>query len=450
MIKSLYTRIVLVFLAVIIVGLISSLLIGLALFQKDLNKAGQNDMIAAGREIVQLYERNPPQHHEEFMMSMAKLTSYPFQLVAETSAWELYGFDHPEFAVSIRPEAVRMVLKGELYRSSKSDEDTFVGLPFDMNGSRYALFVQSSAKNEATIYRLLIAILLMVLVIGCVGILISARYIVKPLKTMTSATKKLAKGDFEVELSLKRKDELGTLAQSINVMARELKQLEQMRQDFVSNVSHEIQTPLTSISGFAKALKNDQLVDEKNRDRYLDVIVSESERLSRLSDNLLQLASLESEHHPFKATRFNLDEQIRQAVVACEPLWSGKRIDMDMVVSSSIPITADYDQLNQAWVNLIGNSIKFTPEGGKIRIDIAQKGHELTVAITDTGCGISKEQQAHIFERFYKTDSARNSKKGNGLGLAIVKKIVEHHQGTIEVISTLGQGTTIILNLPAK
>jgi signal transduction histidine kinase len=450
MIKSLYIRIVLVFLGIIIVGLVSSLLIGLVLFQKDINKTGQNDMIAAGREIASVFARETPADHKPFMESMAKLSSYPFQLVTDSGAKELYGFTNREAAVTIKPESIRMVREGKLYRSSQNEDDTFVGVPLDRGGKRYALFVQSSSKNESTIFHLLFTVLLLVLVLGCLGILIFARYIVKPLKTMTTATKRLAKGDFDVELALKRKDELGILAQSINEMARELRQLEQMRQDFVSNVSHEIQSPLTAISGFAKVLMNDKLTIGHDRDKYLGYIVSESKRLSRLSDNLLQLASLESEHHPFQAARFKLDEQIRQVVVACEPLWSDKRIDMDLVLSASLPITADYDQLNQVWVNLIGNSIKFTPEGGKVRIEMARINHLITVTVNDSGCGISKEQQARIFERFYKADRSRNrSNEGNGLGLAIVKKIIDLHGGTVEVRSTIGQGTAIIINLPA-
>ncbi|OBZ16457.1 HAMP domain-containing sensor histidine kinase [Bacillus sp. FJAT-26390] len=451
MIKSLYIRIVLVFLTIIIVGLVSSLLIGLVLFQKDLNQTGQNDMVAAGKEIARLIARDKPVDRKLFMESMTRLTSYPFQLVDETGVMELYGFDNREAAVTIRPESIRMVLEGKHYRSSKNEDDTFIGVPLDSGGKRYALFVQSSSKNESTIFRLLFTILLLVLVLGCLGILISARYIVKPLKTMTTATKRLAKGNFDVELTLKRKDELGILAQSINEMAIELKQLEQMRQDFVSNVSHEIQSPLTAISGFAKVLMNDKLILGHDRVKYLGYIVSESKRLSRLSDNLLQLASLESEHHPFKAARFNLDEQIRQVVVACEPLWSSKRIDMDLALSAALPISADYDQLHQVWVNLIGNSIKFTPEGGKVRIEMAGNNHLVTVTVHDSGCGISEEQQARIFERFYKADRSRNrSNEGNGLGLAIVKKIVDLHGGTIEVSSIIGQGTAVTINLPAE
>lgn len=153
------------------------------------------------------------------------------------------------------------------------------------------MFLQYSAENEDIVNRMVLFVLLLVLVLGSVCIVVAARYLVEPIKALTDATKRLAKGDFEVDLKRNRVDEIGELTQSYVEMAGELKQLELMRQDFVSNVSHEIQTPLTSISGFAKALQNNDLIAEEERKDYLDIIIAESGRLSRLSDNLLKLAS---------------------------------------------------------------------------------------------------------------------------------------------------------------
>jgi signal transduction histidine kinase len=216
----------------------------------------------------------------------------------------------------------------------------------------------------------------------------------------------------------------------------------------VSNVSHEIQSPLTSISGFAEALKTEQLVTQENRIRYLDIILSESERLSRLSDNLLRLTSLESEQHPFEAHTYHLDEQIRQVVVASEPLWSAKHLRLDLKLPPALKITADPDQLNQVWINLIGNSIKFTPDVGTLTITLVPEEQGFTVTITDSGIGIPAEDLVHIFDRFYKADRSRRSGSGSGLGLSIVKQIIALHGGDIEITSTFGQGTSVIVKLP--
>ncbi|UKS28505.1 HAMP domain-containing histidine kinase [Paenibacillus sp. HWE-109] len=446
--KSLYVRIVLTFLAAIVIGLISAFLLGVAIFQKELNDIGQNDMIAVGENIVGLYEQTKPEDLDAFMTKASQLTMYPIQLYSASGQMKAYGQNYQGQVVTVATESIDQVLGGGHYRSKvKVEGAVYVGLPFSFEGKNFALFLLSSTQNEKAIIRLLITILLLVLVIGSLCILIAARFLVKPLQALTKATKRLAKGDFDVELKMKRKDELGILAQSFNETARELKQLEMMRQDFVSNVSHEIQSPLTSISGFAKALKLDHLVTAKNRERYLDIILRESDRLSRLSDNLLKLSSLESKHHPFVAKTFNLDEQIRQVVVSCEPLWSTKNIRIDLRLPVASKITADPDQLNQVWMNLLGNSIKFTPDGGKIGIELLAHSHTYTVVIKDSGIGITPDALTHIFVRFYKTDSSRNS-MGSGLGLAIVKQIIALHHGNIEVESAVGQGTMFTINLP--
>ncbi|OAX45001.1 sensor histidine kinase [Paenibacillus sp. AD87] len=448
MIKTLYVRIIFTFLVVIIFSLLSSFLIGLFLFKKEVNHLGQNDMIATGEEMIRLYEQTHPEDREAFIKSMVKISTYPIHLYDVSGNVTYYDLDNTE-TVQIAPEVVQMVLQGQVYRSPAEVDQTFIGLPFPFQGEPQAVFMQYSPQNENIINRMVLLILLLALFIGSLCIFIAARYLVKPIQILTRATKQLAKGDFDVEIQTKRVDEMGALTHSFNEMASELKQLEQMRQDFVSNVSHEIQTPLTSISGFAMAMKNSNLVAEDDRNYYLDIIITESGRLSRLSNNLLELASLESDHHPFEAATFNLDEQIRQIIVTCEPQWSTKNIQVHLELAEPIQVTADRDQLNQVWMNLLGNSIKFTPAGGHIHIRTHQVENEILITITDTGIGIAPEQLDYVFDRFYKTDLSRNrSISGNGLGLAIVKKIVMLHHGTVEMKSQEGEGTTVLVHLP--
>ncbi|MGC5776409.1 sensor histidine kinase [Paenibacillus pabuli] len=450
MIKTLYVRIILTFLVVIIFSLLSSFLIGLFLFKKEVNHLGQNDMIAAGEEMIRLYEQTQPEDREAFIKSMVKISTYPIHLYDVSGNVTYYDLDNTD-TVHIAPEVVQMVLQGQVFRSPAEVDQTFIGLPFPFQGEPQAVFMQFSPQNENIINRMVFLILLLALFIGSLFILIAARYLVKPIQVLTRATKRLAKGDFDVDIQTKRVDEMGALTHSFNEMASELKQLEQMRQDFVSNVSHEIQTPLTSISGFAVAMKNSSLVAEADRHYYLDIIITESGRLSRLSDNLLELASLDSEHHPFEATTYNLDEQIRQIIVTCEPQWSTQNIQVHLELAEPIQVTADRDQLNQVWMNLLGNSIKFTPAGGHIHIQTSQVANGILFTITDTGIGIAPEQLEYVFDRFYKTDLSRNrSISGNGLGLAIVKKIVMLHHGTVEMKSQEGEGTTVKVHLPLR
>jgi two-component system, OmpR family, phosphate regulon sensor histidine kinase PhoR len=271
------------------------------------------------------------------------------------------------------------------------------------------------------------------------------------LDPIIKALEKIAQGDFSIRLDeeFENYEMVGELVKTINKMALELNQMENMRQEFISNVSHEIQSPLTSIRGFAQALKNDELTLEE-RHHYLSIIENESTRLSRITEDLLKLASLESDQVRFEPKLYRLDKQIRSLILTCEPQWSEKKIEIEASVKE-VTITADEDLLSQVWLNLIHNSIKFTPAAGTIKVILQPHDGKIEFKISDTGMGISTEDQSHIFERFYKTDKSRTrSKEGSGLGLSIVKKIVDLHKGTIMVASKLNEGTTFTISLPIE
>lgn len=272
---------------------------------------------------------------------------------------------------------------------------------------------------------------------------------IRLLSDVMNTLESIAKGDFSVRLnhSLKEKEPFAKLVKGVNEMALNLEQTENMRQEFISNVSHEIQSPLASIKGFTYVLHNDELTPEE-RKHFLSIIETETMRLSRLSENLLKLAALEADSVKFEPKPYRLDKQLRALILSCEPQWSEKKIKMDASLDS-VTVTADEDMMSQVWVNLIHNSIKFTPEGGGIQVDLHRYGNTVECKISDTGIGIDKDAQKHIFERFYKADKSRErAKKGSGLGLAIVKKIVETHGGKITVQSEPGAGTVFTVALP--
>jgi signal transduction histidine kinase len=264
------------------------------------------------------------------------------------------------------------------------------------------------------------------------------------------AMERMARGDFSIRLDNLHDDRiLNGLAASVNKMAQELGQMENMRQEFVSNVSHEIQSPLTSIRGFAQALKSNSLSNAE-RLHYLEIIEMESKRLSRLADDLLKLTSLEAEQVKFAPRPYRLDKQVRSLILTCEPQWAEKKIDMNVALKE-LTIHADEDLLSQVWLNLLHNSIKFTPPGGSIKVGLRMHADRVEFSITDSGIGIAPEDQLHIFERFYKADKARtHATEGSGLGLSIVRKIVDLHGGTIDLESKLGEGTTFIVSLPSE
>jgi signal transduction histidine kinase len=295
--------------------------------------------------------------------------------------------------------------------------------------------------------------------LGCVGTLLARIFRssawaqqMNMLAPLLRAMEQIARGDFSVRVEQPTThnpdDPIGKLFKGVNDMASELKQLEAMRQEFISNVSHEIQSPLTSIRGFARALQNDAL-SSADRVHYLNIIETESMRLSKLSDNLLALAALEAENRTFEPQPYRLDKQIRALILTCEPQWTSKALEMDAALEEAT-ICADEDLLSQVWNNLLYNSIKFTPHGGRIFVVLCQQNGSIAFYIAVTGIGISAEDQAHIFERFYKADTSRTRSNGggSGLGLSIAQKIIEMHGGTIAVASTLGQGTRFTVSLP--
>ena len=260
---------------------------------------------------------------------------------------------------------------------------------------------------------------------------------------LTDTLAQIAQGNFDVLLNPGSVGVFNDLAEAINDMARNLGAMETMRQDFISNVSHEIQSPLTSIGGFAALLKQGNLPEE-DRQRYAAIIEAESRRLSSLSDNLLKLSSLDSGQIPLAKKEFRLDKQLEHVALTLEPQWSAKHITLEADLQPR-SYCGDEDLLWQVWMNLLHNAIKFTPEGGTIQLTM----NNAQLTIRDTGAGIAKEDLPHIFERFYKADKARDrSLGGNGLGLSLVKRIVELHDGTINVQSELGQGTVFEILLP--
>jgi signal transduction histidine kinase len=259
---------------------------------------------------------------------------------------------------------------------------------------------------------------------------------------------RISRGDFDVvpAQELRIDPKLGSFVRSIDDMAVELARVETMRRDFVSNVSHEIQSPLTSIRGYAKALEDERLGPAERRE-YLGVIQAEGERLSRLSESLLRLASLDNQGDAVAGRGYRLDRQIRSAVIACEPQWSAKGIRFEADLAE-VSVVADEDLLSQVWTNLLSNAVKFTPPGGQVYVSLAREQGRAVCEVTDTGIGIAEADFPHLFERFYKADQSRNAFAGSGLGLAIAKKIIDLSGGSIVIQSEPGKGTTVVVSLP--
>lgn len=297
---------------------------------------------------------------------------------------------------------------------------------------------------------------LVVLIVGLIvsvmiGTCISAgvaNKIVKPVRQVKKAMHRVEKGDFSQRLEITGfNGEIDELIESYNKMAEELGGIEMFRENFINSFSHEFKTPIVSIQGFAKQLKKENLSEEKKQE-YIDIIISESKRLTNLSSNILMLTKIENQQIITDKTEFSLDEQIRNSILLLEKQWTAKNIDFDIEMQE-ISYISNAEMLSQVWVNTIGNAIKFSPEGSTISVKLFQSKDDIRAEISDRGIGMDENTIRHIFERFYQGDKA-HSAEGNGLGLPLVKRIVELCNGNIRVESEYGKGTNFIVTLPIE
>lgn len=280
----------------------------------------------------------------------------------------------------------------------------------------------------------------------CITTVISHHFF-RPIQDLVHALEQVSAGNFDVRL--KENDiwyEVREMNLNFNKMVKELNSIETLQSDFIQNVSHEIKTPLAAIEGYA-ALLSASTRDEQNK-LYAEQILKSSRQLSTLTGNILKLSKLENQSIISEKKTFSLDEQIRQAVLSLEPIWSAKNIDIDLDLPE-ISFYGNEDLIFQIWTNLISNGIKFTPSGGLVSVKMTAEDSFVNVVVADNGIGMTEEVQKHIFDKFYQAEGSR-SMEGNGLGLTLVKKILSLCGGTIEVTSQPDLGSKFTVKLPFK
>ena len=272
------------------------------------------------------------------------------------------------------------------------------------------------------------------------------RRVLTPLVKLSSASKEVARGNFDVTVSDSSKmEEVQSTFRNFNAMVRELKSISTLSSDFVANVSHEFKTPLSVIEGYAMLLQDDRLTAQERED-YLNKILVNTRRLNTLVGNILMLSKMETKPLPEQYTRFRLDEQLRQVVAQLEPQWSAKGISF-RVRLDEVELLGWEQVLPYVWSNLISNAIKFSPSGSVIALTLLEQRECAVVTVSDRGCGMEPDVQERIFEKFYQGDTSHKA-EGNGLGLALVRQIVELSQGVVEVESQPGKGSTFRVILP--
>ncbi|WP_105615520.1 sensor histidine kinase [Vallitalea okinawensis] len=305
--------------------------------------------------------------------------------------------------------------------------------------------IENTVDDMQTIITFVLGISLLV---AFILIFILSRDIIGSINQMNIAAKKMAGGNFAAKVEIHTDDEVGQLAESFNHMGEELRKLEAMRRSFIANISHDFRSPLTSIKGFVSAIL-DGTIPEDMQDHYLNVVLDETERLAKMTNDILHLTKMESNQVQLEYRDFDVHEVIRKVLIGLEQRINEKNIKIELIfIDERLMVHGDLEQIQRAVHNLLDNAVKFVGENDQIFIESSVINKKVHISIIDTGPGINEESLKHIFDRFHKGDYSRGVHKlGTGLGLAIVKEIIKKHGEEITVSSKEGEGTAFTFTL---
>ncbi|MCI9539948.1 MAG: HAMP domain-containing histidine kinase [Lachnospiraceae bacterium] len=293
--------------------------------------------------------------------------------------------------------------------------------------------------------------LLVIFLLSLIFLVVFTIIIYRPLKKITAAANAYAAGDLKYKVNCHSNDEMGYLAATLNYMAHELNKSEEYQKNFIANVSHDFRSPLTSIKGYVEAMK-DGTIPYEMQEKYLDIVIFETERLRKLTSSLLTLNSYDSRAVLLDISTFDINQVIKNTLAAFEGICGKKKISFVLTLDEKVKlVSADMGKIQQVLYNLIDNAIKFSHNNSSIKITVSELNGKVFVSVKDSGIGIPKDSIGKIWDRFYKTDLSRGKdKKGTGLGLSITKEIIQSHNENIDVISTEGVGTEFIFTLPKQ
>lgn len=328
-----------------------------------------------------------------------------------------------------------------------------IGLPVKVSGNKAeALLISlpmASVSETVNILKVqLIYIAVILLVSSLILSFLLSRTFTKPILDITKVSQDMASGNLSARIKLKRKDEIGRLGETINSMGEGLSKIDQLRKDLIANISHELRTPLSLIKGYAETIRDISGDNKEKRDRQINIIIEESDRLSKIVDDVLNLSQLQSGYIDLSINKFPVDEMLERVVKRYEILSSRTGVNIFLENLDKTVVQADEKRIEQVMYNLVNNAFNHTKIGDTITVKAASIDDKVMIEVSDTGEGIPEDELGQIWERFYKIDkSGRRSESGSGLGLAIVKSILSAHNFDYGVRSQVGIGTTFWLQL---
>lgn len=371
------------------------------------------------------------------------------------------GLDKSRFiGATMNKELSEPILSGKKYHKTGLLDEYFnettltVGAPMYNNGELFGgvvfnLPVPEIRSMNLRIFKSFVSMSLIVIAFSVILYYFISRRITTPIKKMNVAVTEFAKGDFRKRVQYNGNDEIGQLAANFNAMATSLENLENMRSSFVANISHELRTPMTTISGFLEGIL-DGTIQKDKQEKYLEIALDETKRLSRLVNDLLNISKMESGEFELNKTQFSINELVVRELFKFESSINDKNIQVELELDENNPVVdADADAITQVVTNLVHNAVKFTPPDGSVSVKTWAKDKKAYVEITNSGIGISKDKLKFVFDRFYKTDDSRSyDKTGVGLGLFIVKSLIARHNEKIWAESEEGKFTRFTFSLP--
>lgn len=451
--KTLYRQFIVAILIIIACSMIVALFIANLFYLNVTKKESDLQHIEMAEEIIHVLESgHNTSGFDAYLQSISKL-GYQIAVIQQGAEPRFYGepFEHNVFP----EEAWKVVTEGDVFHGMNSFSSSFfmtghfannientVGVPFTVNDTDYGLFLRSDTKLLFSgIHMVLVGFVLTIAILSILGVLLLARQLTRPLAQLTEATKQLAKGDYSYTLDINRQDEIGQLASSFNAMQLQLQHNDLARKAFISNVSHDFQSPLMNIQGYAGLLQTEELMPAHAE--YVSIIDQEAKRLSSLTRQLLLLTSLDQPSYPLKKTYYQLDEQLKEVIL--KYYWRLEENNLDLSYQlDPATIYADKELLTNVWDNLLSNAIKYNRPNGSIDVSLTVENSSITIQIKDTGIGIDEEDIQQLFEPFYRVDQARK-RDGSGLGLSIVQQIIHLHGANIFVDSKVNAGTTFTI-----
>ncbi len=384
-------------------------------------------------------------------------------LSGETGEW-LAGSITPENNnLDITPNIITALSGGNGDASDPNADYMDIALPVEGGSSDYIIYVIDNRETMRSLNDQLLQIIVEAMAVGLViSVFLSlllAKTMIAPIQELTHAAEKVASGDFSDKVENSSKDEIGVLTRTFNDMAvqledtlDDLKRSEQMRREFVANVSHELRTPITGVKSYAETLAADPDMPADTRERFLNVILNESDRMTKIVQDLLTLSRFDAGSFEFSFDEFSFETSVRGVYNAVRMEAQAHGHVFVLEVEPGIPrIRGDKARVEQVLMNMVSNAIKYTKDGGRITIKAGVRGGEVWCSVKDNGIGIPKDDTTKVFDRFYRVDKARSRESGGtGLGLSIAQEIVVRHGGRIDLKSRLGHGTTITVWLPVE